>query len=72
VIGGNIVRGLGKGFVTSEINFGVKNFNYKENYILIVVALFNKRGLKLYENIGFKTVDKYMQITNGGNRNLLK
>ncbi len=72
MIRGNIVRGLGKEFVTSGIKFGSENFKYKENYIMLAVALFNKRGIKLYENIGFKLIEKYIQITNGGEYEFIK
>lgn len=64
--------GLGKEFVTAGINFGVENFNYKENYIMLAVAFFNKRGIKLYENIGFRPIEQYMQKTNGGEYEFIK
>lgn len=64
--------GIGKEFVTAGINFGVENFNYKGNYIMLAVALFNKRAIKLYQNIGFIHVEEYMQKTNGGEYEFIK
>lgn len=65
-------KGLGKEFVAAGIDFGVKNFNYNEKYIMLAVALFNKRGIKLYENIGFKQVEQYMHRANGGEYEFIK
>lgn len=65
-------KGLGKDFVTEGINFGVENFNYNKKYIMLAVALFNKRGIKLYENIGFRQVEQYIQKTNGGEYEFIK
>lgn len=53
--------GVGDEFVISGINFGVEKFNYRKNYVMLAVALFNRRAIKLYENIGFQPVEKYMQ-----------
>jgi ribosomal-protein-alanine N-acetyltransferase len=58
-------RKLGADFVIAGINFGVKKFNYKKSYIMLAVASFNKRAIRMYENIGFQTVENYMQKTNG-------
>lgn len=64
--------GFGKEFVAAGINFGVENFNYKGNYIMLAVALFNKRAIKLYDNIGFIPVEEYIQKTNGGEYEFIK
>lgn len=64
--------GIGKEFVTAGINFGVENFDYRYNYIMLGVALFNKRAIKLYENIGFIILDQYIQKTNGGEYDFIK
>jgi ribosomal-protein-alanine N-acetyltransferase len=59
-------RRSGSKFVIVGINFGVEKFNYKQNCIMLAVASFNKRAIKAYEKIGFQSVEKYMQKTNGG------
>jgi ribosomal-protein-alanine N-acetyltransferase len=64
--------GIGKEFVIAGINFGVENFNYRDNYIMLGVALFNKRAIKLYENIGFVILEQYLQKTNGGEYEFVK
>lgn len=65
-------KGLGGEFVTSGINFALKKFDYKKDYIMLAVATFNKRAIKAYEKIGFETVEKYMQKTNGGEYEFIK
>jgi len=65
-------RKLGTDFVIAGINFGVKKFNYKKSYIMLAVALFNKRAIRMYENIGFQAVENYMQKTNGAEFEFIK
>lgn len=65
-------RKLGADFVIAGINFGVKKFNYKKSYIMLAVALFNKRAIRMYENIGFQAVENYMQKTNGAEFEFIK
>lgn len=65
-------RKIGTEFVTAGINFGVKKFNYNHNCIMLAVAYFNKRAIKVYEKIGFKFVERYMQKTNGGEFEFIK
>lgn len=65
-------RGLGYEFVISGINFAVENFNYRKNYVMLAVALFNKRAIRLYEKIGFEPIEKYIQKTNGGEFDFVK
>jgi len=65
-------RKLGADFVIAGINFGVKKFNYEKNYIMLAVASFNKRAIRMYENIGFQTVENYMQKTNGAEFEFIK
>lgn len=64
--------GLGMDFVTAGINFGVKNFNYGKNYIMLAVAAFNKRAIRLYKRIGFQITEEYMQQTNGAEYKFVK
>ena len=65
-------RRSGSKFVIVGINFGVEKFNYKQNCIMLAVASFNKRAIKTYEKIGFQSVEKYMQKTNGGEFEFIK
>jgi len=59
-------QGLGKEFVKSGIEYGIEHFDYQKEHIMLAVAEFNKRAIKLYKNLGFKTTEKYDQPTNGG------
>ncbi|MTI47924.1 MAG: GNAT family N-acetyltransferase [Firmicutes bacterium] len=59
-------KGYGPDFVNAGIDFGINEFGYKENYIMLAVATFNKRAIKAYEKIGFQFIEKYIQKTNGG------
>lgn len=65
-------RGLGTEFVTAGIDFLVEKCNYEKSYIMLAVAIFNKRAIRAYEKIGFRAVDKYMQKTNGGEYEFIK
>ncbi|HCQ90589.1 MAG TPA: GNAT family N-acetyltransferase [Clostridium sp.] len=56
---------LGANFVNSGIDFAVEKFDYKKDYVMLAVASFNHRAIRLYEKIGFKYVEKYIQHTNG-------
>ncbi|MBZ9637346.1 GNAT family N-acetyltransferase [Clostridium sp. FP1] len=64
--------GLGREFVISGMNFAVQKTNYRNKYVLLAVAAFNKRAIKLYENIGFQPIEKYIQKTNGGEFEFIK
>ena len=65
-------KSLGYNFVQSGIEFGLEEYKYKKDYIMLAVAEFNKRAIKLYEKLGFNTTEKYMQETNGGEYKFLK
>lgn len=65
-------RKIGTEFVAAGINFGLKNFDYNQNCIMLAVASFNKRAIKVYERIGFRSVENYMQKTNGGEVEFIK
>lgn len=65
-------KGYGRDFVMSGINFGIDHFDYNENYIMLAVAVFNKRAIKAYQKIGFEIVEEYIQETNGGKYNFVK
>ncbi|MDZ7671818.1 MAG: GNAT family N-acetyltransferase [Halanaerobiales bacterium] len=65
-------KGLGKKFVQKGIDYGIKTYQYDKEYIMLAVAEFNKRAINLYKKLGFSTVEKYEQKTNGGLYNFLK
>ena len=64
--------GLGYEFVISGMNFVIENLNYRKNYVMLAVAYFNKRAIRLYEKIGFQSIEKYVQRTNGGEFEFVK
>jgi len=59
-------KGLGASFVKAGIEYGLYNFSYSKDHIMLAVAKFNKRAIKLYKKIGFETTKEYDQKTNGG------
>ncbi|MGH4122842.1 MAG: GNAT family N-acetyltransferase [Clostridium sp.] len=64
--------GFGYEFVISGMNFAVQKTNYRNNYVMLSVATFNKRAIRLYKNIGFQPIEEYMQKTNGGEFEFVK
>ena len=59
-------QGLGADFIRAGIEHGIEHFDYQKDIIMLAVAEFNKRAIKLYKKLGFKTIEKYDQPTNGG------
>ena len=57
-------RGLGLTFVKEIEVFIQNNFNYK--LIILSVASFNKRAIKVYQRAGFKIDGSKLQKSNGG------
>ena len=57
-------KGLGKDFVRADLDFAQSRFSPKT--IQLRVAAFNKRAIKIYQRVGFKNVEHYMNRTNGG------
>ena len=57
-------RGLGLNFVTEIEAFIQNNFNYR--IIILSVASFNKRAIKVYQRAGFKTDGSKLQKSNDG------
>lgn len=43
-----------------------KNYDYNQNYLMLAVAKFNQRAVKVYQKLGFKILEEYLQKTNGG------
>ena len=57
-------RGLGLNFVKEIETFIQNNFNYK--LIILSVASFNKRAIKVYQRAGFKIESSKLQKSNDG------
>ncbi len=57
-------KGLGAAFVRAGLDFAQSRFSPKA--IQLRVAAFNKRAIKVYQRVGFKEVEHYMNRTNGG------
>jgi [ribosomal protein S18]-alanine N-acetyltransferase len=64
-------KGLGLEFVKTGINYVMCNYR-NSNKIVLSVALFNRRAIKVYEKAGFVKVTTYMQKTNGSQYPFLK
>lgn len=47
-------KGLGVSFVSQCIDFAVREYNYKGQYVRCGVAAFNKRAIKVYEKCNFE------------------
>ena len=57
-------KGSGSDFVRAGLDFAQSQFSPKT--IQLHVAAFNKRAIKVYQRIGFREVEHYMNRTNGG------
>ncbi|WP_394218087.1 GNAT family N-acetyltransferase [Halobacillus trueperi] len=57
-------KGLGKSFVESCLRFATER--YQAGAFTLSVATFNKRAIAVYERVGFKKKQTFMQATNGG------
>ena len=51
-------KGFGKEFVSSIIDFGREKYNL--SYIDLTVAKFNKRAIRVYEKLGFKVIEEFV------------
>jgi len=56
-------KGFGTEFVKSIINFGKQKYNL--NYLDLTVAKFNSRAIKVYEKLGFKVIEEFVNIIRG-------
>jgi [ribosomal protein S18]-alanine N-acetyltransferase len=57
-------NGLGLEFVNKGIHF-IESHYSNINKVVLSVATFNKRAIKLYEKVGFSCTSNFMQHTNG-------
>lgn len=63
-------RGNGIDFLNAGLEF--IQSKYEPGKITLSVASFNQRAIKVYQKIGFKYIDTYMQDTNGGTFEFLR
>lgn len=59
-------KGYGAEFVRVGIDFGLKKYDYEKDYLMLAVAKFNQRAVKVYQKLGFEISEEYLQKTNGG------
>lgn len=62
-------KGRGERFVKSCLSFATKT--YQAGAFTLSVATFNKRAIAVYERVGFKAKETFMQATNGGHYEFL-
>ena len=62
----------GEGFVSAGLKFGIDHYCYVGDRIMLAVAAFNQRAIRLYERLGFEQTERYMQKTNGGEYEFIK
>ncbi|MFF3102514.1 GNAT family N-acetyltransferase [Viridibacillus arvi] len=63
-------NGNGLEFLKAGIEFA--ELKYTPQNIMLSVATFNQRAIKVYRKIGFEEVDTFMQNTNGNSFEFLK
>lgn len=63
-------RGQGAAFLKAGLDFAKSNYHPQK--ITLSVAAFNKRAIKVYEKLGFKEVESFVQATNGGHFDFVK
>lgn len=63
-------KGMGYEFLMALMDFVKSKFTPEK--IILSVATFNQRAIKVYKRAGFKEVDTYMQDTNGSTYEFLR
>ena len=63
-------KGNGAAFLEAGLQFAETRYSPKN--ITLSVAAFNKRAIKLYEKLGFKETESFVQATNGGRYDFVK
>ncbi len=53
-----VEKGYGKTFVEQGIDFGIKHFDYQEEYIKLNVNIKNKAAVRVYKKAGFKEYER--------------
>lgn len=62
-------KGFGVQFAKAIIDFGREK--YKLNYIDLIVAKFNNRAIKVYERLGFKVIEEFVNTIRGNDYDFL-
>ncbi|WP_346935478.1 GNAT family N-acetyltransferase [Clostridium sp.] len=62
-------KGFGIEFAKAIIDFGREK--YKFNYIDLTVANFNNRAIKVYEKLGFKVIEEFVNTIRGNDYDFL-
>ena len=63
-------KGLGANFVRAGLDFVQSQFSLKS--IQLRVAAFNRRAIKVYQRVGFREIERFMNQTNGGEFNFIR
>ena len=63
-------KGKGAAFLAAGLQF--VDTKYRPKNITLSVAAFNKRAINLYEKLGFRKVESFVQVTNGGQYEFVK
>lgn len=63
-------RGMGLDFLKAGLSYAISKYNPEE--ITLSVATFNERAINVYKKAGFKSVETFMQETNGSDFEFLK
>jgi ribosomal-protein-alanine N-acetyltransferase len=67
--GDTVELGLGAAFIEAGLAFARRRFQPKR--LSLKVAAFNRRAIRAYEKLGFRTEKTFLQRTNGGEFNFL-
>ncbi|MEW8995292.1 GNAT family N-acetyltransferase [Clostridium sp.] len=62
-------KGFGIEFAKAIVDLGREK--YKLNYIDLTVAKFNNRAIKVYEKLGFKVIDEFVNTIRGNDYDFL-
>jgi ribosomal-protein-alanine N-acetyltransferase len=63
-------KGLGRAFLTAGLTFGQEHFSV--GMWSLSVATFNTRAIRLYGQVGFIPLNRFMHHTNGGEYEFLR
>lgn len=63
-------RGMGTEVVEKIISFGRETYGFNE--LVLLVAKFNKRAIKVYENLGFQWVEEFTWFVNNEEKEFFK
>jgi len=58
-------HGLGAGFVLACVEYAIKKYHYRGEFIRLGVAMFNQRAIKTYEKAGFQKFEQTVGEING-------